>query len=79
MDPGRGIKMLLNYSDKIRTDYKGYMEPLLLTLASFYGEKNKQTRSEYIRQAVAERLIRDGCPLKNMTRKFNDLYKGITT
>ena len=73
------IIMILNYSDKFREDYKGYMEPILLTQATFYGEKKNQTRSEYVRQAVVERLIREGCPLKNMSSKFNDLYKGITS
>jgi hypothetical protein len=79
--------MLLNFSDKIRVDYKGYMEPLLLTACNHIASKiGCRTRSKYIRYAVIKSLIQDGYPLNKYSSKFdkfynkiNNLNKGITT
>lgn len=68
-----------NYSDVLRQDYKGYMEPILLTGCNHQANKLKITRSKYIRYAVINQLIKDGFPLKSISNKFNAFYKGITT
>ena len=68
-----------NYSDLLRMDYKGYMEPVLLTGCNHQAGKLKITRSKYIRYAVINQLIRDGFPLKNISCKFNAFYKGIAS
>jgi hypothetical protein len=70
--------MKLNFSDKIRKDYKGYMEPLLLTACDHQAKKLNITRSKYIRYAVIKKLIEDSYPLNCMSTKFNKFYKGIT-
>ena len=67
-----------NYSDISRQDYKGYMEPILLTGCNHQAEKLNITRSKYIRYAVINQLIHDGFPLKNISCKFNAFYRGIT-
>jgi len=67
-----------NYSDLLRMDYKGYMEPVLLTGCNHQAGKIGITRSKYIRYAVINQLIKDGFPLKNISCKFNDFYKGMT-
>jgi len=66
-----------NYSDISRMDYKGYMEPVLLTGCNHQAEKLKITRSKYIRYAVINQLIRDNFPLMRLSNKFNAFYKGI--
>lgn len=67
-----------NYSDVLRQDYKGYMEPILLTGCDHQGSKLGITRSKYIRYAVINQLIKDGFPLKCKSNKFNAFYKGIS-
>ena len=67
-----------NHSDTFRQDYKGYMEPVLLSGCNFQAEKLKITRSKYIRYAVINQLIKDGFPLKSISNKFNAFYKGMT-
>jgi hypothetical protein len=67
-----------NFSDLIRKDYKGYMEPLLLTACDHEAEKLGITRSKFIRYAVIKLLIEKKYPLKDISNKFNDFYKGIT-
>jgi len=67
-----------NYSDLLRQDYKGYMEPILLTACNHQSEKLNITRSKYIRYAVINQVIRDGFPLNRITSKFNAFYKGMT-
>jgi hypothetical protein len=69
---------MANYSDLFRKDYKAYAEPVLLTAASHQGEKKGLTRSEWIREAIIEKAIREGYPLKNISNKFNEFYRGIT-
>ena len=66
-----------NYSDVLRQDYKGFMEPILLTGCNHQAEKLGITRSKYIRYAVINQLIKDGFPLKNISCKFNAFYRGI--
>ena len=68
----------LNYSDILRQDYKGYMEPVLLSACNYQASKLNITRSKYIRYAVINQLIKDGFPLNRISNKFNDFYKGIT-
>ena len=68
-----------NYSDVLRQDYKGYMEPLLLTGCDHQCSKLGITRSKYIRYSVINQLIKDGFPLKAMSIKFNAFYKGMTS
>jgi len=67
-----------NYSDISRQNYKGYMEPVLLSGCVHQANKLKITRSKYIRYAVVNQLIRDGFPLKNISNKFNAFYRGMT-
>ena len=79
--------MLLKYNSSIRVDYKGYMEPLLLTACEFEADKiGCKTRSKFIRYAVIKCLIEMDYPLNKYTNKFNKFYnkfnklhKGITT
>jgi hypothetical protein len=66
--------MKLNFSDRIRILYNGYMEPLLLTAANHQGAKLKISRSKYIRYAVINQLIKDNYPLKNISKKFDKFY-----
>ena len=66
------------YSDIARKDYKGYMEPILLSGADHQAGKIGITRSKYIRYAVINQLIKDGYPLKDISSKFNAFYRGIT-
>lgn len=68
-----------NYSDVLRQDYKGFMEPLLLTGCNHQASKLKITRSKYIRYAVINQLIRDGFPLNKISCKFNVFYRGMTS
>ena len=72
------IKNTRNYSDILCADYKGYAEPVLLTGCWHNAQKKKMTRSEYIREAIIEKLIRDKFPLRFISSKFNEYYKGIT-
>jgi len=68
--------MKLKWSDKIRVDYKGYMEPLLLAACEHQAKKcGANTRSKYIRYAVIRALIKDGYPLKEVSNKFDYFYK----
>ena len=68
--------MKAKWSDKIRVDYKGYMEPLLLTACEHQAEKcGAKTRSKYIRYAVIRALIEDGYPLDKLSSKFKPFYK----
>lgn len=66
-----------NYSDILRQDYKGFMEPVLLTGCNHQAEKLGITRSKYIRYAVINQLIKDGFPLMRLTNKFNAFYMVI--
>ena len=68
-----------NYSDLSRQEYKGFLEPILLTGCNHQAEKLKITRSKYIRYAVINQLIKDGFPLKNISCKFNAFYMGMTS
>jgi len=70
--------MKLINSDMIRVDYKGYMEPLLLSACGYQAKKcGARTRSKYIRYAVIRALIQDGYPLKDESKKFDIFYKKI--
>jgi hypothetical protein len=63
------------WSDKIRVNYTGYMEPILLTACNHQATKcGAKTRSKYIRYAVIRALIQDGYPLKDVSKKFDKLY-----
>jgi hypothetical protein len=68
-----------NFSDLFRKDYKGYMEPLLLTACDHEANKLGITRSKFIRYAVIKLLIEKEYPLKSISNKFNAFYRGITT
>lgn len=68
-----------NYSDLLREEYKGFMEPILLTGCNHQSDKLGITRSKYIRYAVINQLIRDGFPLKAKSIKFNAFYMGISS
>ena len=68
-----------NYSDLSRRDYKGYMEPLLLTACDHVAGMMGITRSKFIRYAVINMLIKKEYPLKRMSNKFNAFYRGMTT
>lgn len=67
-----------NYSDLFRRDYKGYMEPILLTACNHVAGKMGITRSKLIRYAVIKMLIEKEYPLNRISNKFNAFYKGIT-
>jgi len=67
--------MKLKWSDKIRNDYKIYLEPILATACKHEGEKKGITRSKYIRYCVIRCLIEDDYPLNKITDKFNPFYK----
>jgi hypothetical protein len=70
--------MKAKWSDKIRVDYKGYMEPLLLTACEHQATKcGAKTRSKYIRYAVIRSLIQDGYPLNKISKKFDKFYQPI--
>jgi len=73
--------MKCKFSDTIRVDYKGYMEPILLTGCQHVAQQiGCKTRSKYIRYAVIMALIRDGYPLDKMSKKFKkfyDKYQGL--
>lgn len=71
------INMKAKWSDKIRNDYKIYLEPLLATACEHEGNKKSITRSKYIRYCVIRCLIKDGYPLKEITDKFNPFYKSM--
>jgi hypothetical protein len=60
-------------SDKIRKDYRVYLEPLLA-----FASAHQAGMSKYIRYAVIRALIADGYPLSAITSKFNAFYKGVT-
>jgi len=66
------------YTDKIRNNYKIYLEPILATACVHQGERIGITRSKYIRYAVINQLIKDKYPLKRMSNKFNAFYKGLS-
>jgi len=71
--------MICNMSDKIRKDYRVYLEPLLAFASAHQATKcGARTMSKYIRYAVITRLIIDGYPLSAITSKFNAFYKGVT-
>jgi len=70
--------MKANFSDIIRVDYKGYMEPLLLTALEHEGNKIGISRSKMIRYACIKLLIERKYPLNHISNKFNDFYRGIT-
>jgi len=67
--------MKAKWSDKIRSDYKIYLEPVLATGCLHQGEKLKITRSKYIRYAVIRALIQDGYPLDKLSNKFKKFYE----
>ena len=70
--------MKLNYSDKLRNDYKIYLEPLLATACDAQGKTMKITRSKYIRYCIIRCLIKDGFPLNKISDKFNPFYKSMS-
>lgn len=72
-------KIIMKFSDKFRIEYKGYMEPLLLTACEHQaGKCGAVTRSKYIRYAVIRSLIKDGYPLDEYSKKFDLFYKSMT-
>jgi hypothetical protein len=74
--------MKARWSDKIRRDYRVYLEPVLATAAAHQaGKVGVRTMSRYIRRAVVLALKADGYPLDSVTPKFrsvNVLYKGVS-
>jgi len=66
--------MIAKLSDKIRCDYKIYLEPILAYGCEHQGRKLKISRSKYIRYAVIRALIQDGYPLSRITGKFQKFY-----
>lgn len=70
--------MKANFTDILRIDYKGYMEPVLLTACNHVAEKMGITRSKFIRYAVIKLLIEKKYPLNSISNKFNAFYRGIT-
>jgi hypothetical protein len=70
--------MFAKYSDKFRKDYKGYMEPLLLTACDHEAGKLNISRSQFLRYAAIRLLIRKKYPLNIMSSKFNDFYRGMS-
>jgi len=67
--------MRIETSDKLRCDYKIYLEPILSTGCQQQGIKLKITRSKYIRYAVIRALIEDGYPLNKISNKFDKFYE----
>lgn len=69
-------------SDRIRKDYRVYLEPVLATACSHQAKKvGVRTMSRYIRRAVVFALKADGYPLDEVTRKFvkvRVLHKGVS-
>lgn len=63
--------MKARWSDKIRSDYKIYLEPILATGCEHQGNKLGITRSKYIRYAVIRALIQDCYPLDKVSKKFD--------
>jgi hypothetical protein len=71
--------MIFNGSDKLRRDYRVYLEPLLATACGHQaGKCGARTMSKYIRYSVIRALIQDGYPLDKMSNKFNAFYKGVS-
>jgi len=70
--------MRLEWSDKIRKDYKIYLEPLIASACDFKGKQKGLTRSKYIRECVIRCLIVDGYPLNKVSDKFNNYYKSTS-
>jgi len=70
-------------SDKIRKDYRVYMEPVLASACKEQAVKiGIRTMSRYVRRAVVLTLKSDGYPLDEVTKRFrkvNVLHKGVTT
>ena len=66
--------MRLKWSDKLRCDYKIYLELILAIGCEHQGTKIGITRSKYIRYAVIRALIQDGYPLDKITDKFQKFY-----
>jgi len=69
-------------SDRIRKDYRVYMEPILAFACKEQAIKiGIRTMSRYVRRAVVLALKADGYPLDAATRKFRKiklLYQGVT-
>jgi hypothetical protein len=77
------VLMIAKWSDKIRKDYRVYLEPVLATACAHQAEKiGVRTMSRYIRRAVVFMLKADGYPLDMVTEKFtkvNALNKGVSS
>lgn len=67
--------MKLEWSDKIRKDYKIFLEPILASACMFKGKQLKLTRSKYIRECIIRCLIVDQYPLNKVSHKFKNYYK----
>jgi len=66
------------YSDRIRKDYRVYLEPVLATASAHQaGVVGCRTMSRYIRRAVVTQLIRDGYPLGSVSEKFEKYQQVI--
>jgi hypothetical protein len=70
--------MLASFSDKIQVDYKAYAEPVLLQAMTHQAKKIGMTRSQYIRDSMIRRVVKEGYPLGNVSPKFNELLRGMT-
>lgn len=65
------------FSDKLRNNYKIFLEPILATAATHCGKKLNISRSKYIRYSLIRSLIEDKYPLNKITTKFDPFYKAL--
>jgi hypothetical protein len=68
-----------NYSDILCVEYKGFLEPILITACNHLGSKIGLTRSKYIRKIIVEAVKKSDFPLDRLSNKFKDMQVGITT
>lgn len=74
--------MICRNSDIFREDYRVYLEPVLAEEASKMAVKvGCKTRSKFIRYAVINQLLSDGCALPKKFDPFKNrlLRRGVST
>ena len=65
-------------TDKVRMDFRVYMEPVLGVACEWGARKvNCRSVSRYIRRAVIIQAVRDGYPLADVSEKLKPLANKI--
>lgn len=76
------MTMITIPSDKIRKDYRVYLEPVLAVACAHQAKIiGIRTMSRYIRRAIVLTLKADGFPVDSITSKFKKvkvLNKGVS-